>query len=263
MNLVLSRRRRSQARRMMKGTTERPYCSSPWWVANNVTGTSTVRDGTKNPAADAERPRRRRRTSSSRWREGVPAKFIFASLDGKISGLEWGRQPERGRRARRAGSVYIALAIHGDTLYSPNFASLRGRDIPRQLLRRHLRGVRHAGGFEDDSVPTGYCPFGIQAIGDSIFVTYAKSAGRGRGARRRARRRPPVRRGRQLRLESREPRPFNSPWGMAMAPADWGRFSGCLIVGNFGDGMITAWCEKKREKKWRFAGYLRGKGPKI
>jgi uncharacterized protein (TIGR03118 family) len=33
---------------------------------------------------------------------------------------------------------------------------------------------------------------------------------------------------------------LNSPWGLALAPADFGRFSGDLLVGNFGDGRIHA-----------------------
>jgi uncharacterized protein (TIGR03118 family) len=31
---------------------------------------------------------------------------------------------------------------------------------------------------------------------------------------------------------------LNSPWGLALAPDDFGRFSGDLLVGNFGDGRI-------------------------
>ena len=33
---------------------------------------------------------------------------------------------------------------------------------------------------------------------------------------------------------------LNSPWGLALAPEDFGRFSGDLLVGNFGDGRIHA-----------------------
>jgi uncharacterized protein (TIGR03118 family) len=33
---------------------------------------------------------------------------------------------------------------------------------------------------------------------------------------------------------------LNSPWGMAMAPADFNGFPNDLLVGNFGDGHITA-----------------------
>ena len=34
---------------------------------------------------------------------------------------------------------------------------------------------------------------------------------------------------------------LNAPWGLALAPADFGRFSGDLLVGNFGDGQINAY----------------------
>ena len=34
--------------------------------------------------------------------------------------------------------------------------------------------------------------------------------------------------------------PLNAPWGMALAPANFGRFSGDLLVGNFGDGRLNA-----------------------
>ena len=36
---------------------------------------------------------------------------------------------------------------------------------------------------------------------------------------------------------------LNAPWGVAMAPEDFGKFGGCLLVGNFGDGKINAYCE--------------------
>ena len=34
--------------------------------------------------------------------------------------------------------------------------------------------------------------------------------------------------------------PLNAPWGIALAPANFGRFSNALLVGNFGDGRINA-----------------------
>ena len=33
---------------------------------------------------------------------------------------------------------------------------------------------------------------------------------------------------------------LNSPWGVAIAPPNWGAFGGALLVGNFGDGKINA-----------------------
>jgi len=34
--------------------------------------------------------------------------------------------------------------------------------------------------------------------------------------------------------------PLNSPWGLALAPGNFGDFSNALLVGNFGDGTINA-----------------------
>ena len=34
--------------------------------------------------------------------------------------------------------------------------------------------------------------------------------------------------------------PLNSPWGLALAPSDFGQLSNDLLVGNFGDGVINA-----------------------
>jgi uncharacterized protein (TIGR03118 family) len=105
--------------------------------------------------------------------------------------------------------------------------------------------VTPAGSFTDPELPEGYAPFGIQTIGGRLFVAYAKQdkdaedevAGRGRGfvdvydlA------------GNLIgRLEGHGQ--LNAPWGLALAPAGFGRFEGDLLVGNFGDGQINAYAE--------------------
>jgi uncharacterized protein (TIGR03118 family) len=97
------------------------------------------------------------------------------------------------------------------------------------------------GGFIDPDIPPGYAPFGIQNINGDLFVTYALQnaqkhddvAGRGNGfvdvfdtdghlLRRFASRGA-----------------LNSPWGVARASFAFGRFSGKILVGNFGDGKIN------------------------
>ena len=98
-----------------------------------------------------------------------------------------------------------------------------------------------AGSFRDPNIPTGYAPFNIENIGGNFYVTYAKQdaakhddvAGHGHGfidvfdtdgnfIRR---------------LVSHGD--LNSPWGMALAPANFGQFSNDLLVGNFGNGRIN------------------------
>src|SRR5262249_41860418 len=48
---------------------------------------------------------------------------------------------------------------------------------------------------------------------------------------------------------------LNSPWGVAAAPANFGRFGGCLIVGNFGDGHLNAF--GKHHGRYELEGQLR------
>ena len=40
---------------------------------------------------------------------------------------------------------------------------------------------------------------------------------------------------------------LNAPWGVALAPASFGRFGGALLVGNFGDGVINAYDPRRGE----------------
>ncbi len=100
--------------------------------------------------------------------------------------------------------------------------------------------VKTEGAFTDPQLPVGYAPFNIKAIGEEVFVTYARQSidkandvkGLGNGyvdtftpdgkfLRRVA--------GGGL---------LNSPWGLALAPQNYGPLSGQLLVGNFGDGYI-------------------------
>ena len=49
--------------------------------------------------------------------------------------------------------------------------------------------------------------------------------------------------------------PLNAPWGLAMAPQGFGVFAGDLLVGNFGNGRISAY--EQRGSKWVYRGQLR------
>src|SRR5262249_18592512 len=99
------------------------------------------------------------------------------------------------------------------------------------------------GAFVDPDIPSGFAPFGIQNIDGTLYVTYAKQdddaeddvPGVGLGyvdqydtA------------GNLLRRVASKG-PLNAPWGLALAPADFGAFSNMLLVGNFGDGKIHAY----------------------
>src|SRR6185295_1908856 len=122
-----------------------------------------------------------------------------------------------------SGAIYKGLAIHGDTLYSTDFG---GCSV--DAFGPAFGEFDTPGGFVDRSIPDGYCPFGIQVIGDSVFVTYAKKqgvddvAGIGHGFVRE------FDTDGHLVAKVGSHGLLNSPWGMALAPEDFGRFSGCL-----------------------------------
>jgi len=219
--------------------------TSPWWVADNGTGYATIYTG-----AGVKRslevivpgaPTGIVSYGGSQFQimPGIPAQFMFASEDGTISAWS-GRLPDPTHAVvmhSEADAVYKGLAIHGNTLYTTDFAV-----CSVDTLDGTFTEFDSPGGFEDSSIPSDYCPFGIQAIGDSIFVTYALKggeddvAGQGHGF---------VREfdvnGNLIAAVANHGQ-LNSPWGQAMAPSTFGRFGGCLLVGNFGDGEINAYC---------------------
>jgi len=174
----------------------------------------------------------------------APAKFIFSSESGEI--LAWAPTSPPAPAAQvvfdRPDAVYKGLAIantgHGTFLYATNF-----HDNRIDVLNSHFLPVTTPGGFRDPAIPAGFAPFGIQLIGGELYVTYAKQddarhddvAGPGHGF---VDVYDPAGNLRHRLIAGGE---LNSPWGLALAPAGFGAFSGALLVGNFGDGMIHAY----------------------
>jgi len=179
----------------------------------------------------------------------APARFLFAAEDGSISGWNFGLPPNGVPPPTQAwvglpaagGASYKGLAVAqtagGDFLYAADFHNAKV-----DIISSTWEVVSTATTFVDPGLPKGYAPFGIQNINGRIFVTYGKQddeaeeevAGAGLGvvsvfdtagafiAR----------------VATRGA--LNAPWGLAQAPAGFGRFSGNLLVGNFGDGRINA-----------------------
>ena len=193
------------------------------------------------------------------------ALFLFDTENGSIDGWNPGvgaTAPGPSTVAEEpvtnfANAVYKGLAIaqasDGHTyLYAANFRSGRVEAYNSAFTPVELPG----GLFVDRRIPAGYAPFNVQALAGKLYVTYAEQdatlhddvAGRGHGfvdvfSTDGAFIRRLVTRG-----------VLDSPWGLALAPADFGRFSGALLVGNFGDGHINAY----DPNTGRHLGQLRG-----
>ncbi len=154
------------------------------------------------------------------------------------------------------GAVYKGLALAstagGNRLFATNFRAGTVDVFDTAFHQVALGGAA----FTDDRIPGDYAPFGIAAVPQGLLVSYAQQdaarhddvAGQGHGfvdlySTSGVLLQRLVRHGQ-----------LNSPWGMAMAPpSGFGRFSGDLLVGNFGDGTIHAY-----SPAGHFAGTLRG-----
>jgi uncharacterized protein (TIGR03118 family) len=230
------------------------------WVANNATSTSTLYDGTGVPQslvvsipagiAGPASPTGIVFNASTAFpvtQGGMTGSsvFIFAGEAGTISGWSPTVNPTNAVTAfdgAGAGKVYKGLAhasLGGaDFLYAADF-----HNGVVDVFDANFSKLSTPGAFADPSLPAGYAPFGIQAIGNLIYVSFAKQDaqahdevdGAGLGAVDAfdlsgvlVKRLVPA--GGAL----------DAPWGMAKAPANFGPFSGALLVANFGNGKINA-----------------------
>jgi uncharacterized protein (TIGR03118 family) len=196
----------------------------------------------------------------------LPASFIFATEDGTVSAWTGGLNPadsavlavdNSSTPTAADGAVYKAIVFglnaKGGFLFATNFRSGKVDVFGPNGATGLFTAATTDGGFVDPKIPAGYAPFGIQNIDGDLFVTYAKqnaqkhddSAGPGRGfvdvfdtdghlLRRFASRGP-----------------LNSPWAVTHASYAFGRFSGKILIGNFGDGRINAF-----EADGKFIGEL-------
>jgi uncharacterized protein (TIGR03118 family) len=183
---------------------------------------------------------------SNSFGDMTPARFIFASLEGIIYAWTPRTPPlQQNTFAQIAvnnfnqGAVYTGVALAptaaGDRLY---FADLFGAKI--DAFDGSFSPT--ASGFVDPNLPTGFAPYNIRVLGDRVFIAYAVQnatrddvvPGPGSGLIDTFTLDGTF----QARLISHGA--LNAPWGMALAPRDFGPLSNTLLVANFGDGRINA-----------------------
>jgi len=225
--------------------------SSPFWVSANGSGTSTIY--AVNPTTQV--------TAKQGLTVSIPGNgsvtgqvfnsnpaafngdnFLFVSEDGTVSGWRGalGTTAETLATASSA-NVYKGSAfatISGNSyLYAANF-----RAATIDVFKGTAAAPALAGSFTDPNLPAGYAPFNVQNLNGTLYVTFAvqdatkhdEVAGAGQGI-----------------VDSFDLQgnllgrvatggKLNAPWGIAIAPSSFGAMAGDLLVGNFGDGRITA-----------------------
>ena len=248
------------------GTSTDPQLLNPWgisvlpgqdfWVADNNGGVSTLYDqngnkdtglivtipvATRNPNGNCSPgcPTGTVANASGSYFSG--GSFIFDTEDGLL--VYWNGSSNTaiiGKDNSASGAVYKGLALLGTNLLAANFNS--GKiDVYDSSYNLTSLG----GSFTDPHLPAGFAPHGIHVIGSQVYVAYAMQdtakhdAVPGAGA------------GQVDIFDSNgnfvstfvaagSNNDLNAPWGVVEAPSGFGTFAGDILVGNFGDGTISA-----------------------
>lgn len=228
---------------------------SPWWISDNGTGMTTLYDGKGNiqslvVAVTGDSPTGTvfNGTGDFALPNGKPALFLFATESGVISGWAPGAMSTT-VVVNNPGSVYKGLAIASfgghNYLYAADFHN--GRidvfDSKFQSLKVTMPGITDTWFRNFPGSGSGFAPFNIQNIGGSLIVAIALPNGErhdnvnGAGLGQIVSFTP---QGQLIRVFEHGDW-LNAPWGLALAPGDFGAFSHKLLVGNFGSGNIAAY----------------------
>jgi len=255
--------------------------TSPWWVSDNGTGFSTLYNAAGqqvhlfvtippapgSPAGTLGTPTgivgniSTNPTDFTITENGVSARsiFIFATLDGTISGWNPAIGGAMGDshatlapNGSNVGAVYTGLAIatnqQGQTFL---YAADGGPNRRIDMFDGTFTLVKS---FDDPTIPRGFTPYGIQAINGNIWVTFtALNKAQGgfvdvfdaEG---------------NLVKHFAASGPLHSPWGIALAPADFGPMSNAILISNnISRGRINAF----NPETGQFLGPLRDANGKV
>ena len=236
--------------------------TSPWWPANNGTGTSTIIpatgavNNTVVQVAGGPTGIVSNGTAGAFPIAGGQSNFIFNTMSGAVSGWRSGTVSEVHVPAHDAFYMGLALAVTptGPQLYSADFEHNK-----IDVVNAQWQPVDTTGKFVDPTLPAGYGAYGIQTVGNRIIVTYAQQNPAG------PREIPGAGKGYVSAFDFAgnflarvaSGGVLNAPWGVAKADPNFGAYGGDLLIGNFGDGRINAFHENA-DGTWTPSGTLKG-----
>ena len=242
--------------------------SSPWWVNNAGTGTSTLYSGTgaiiapPSPVVVPNAPNAKGLSSPTGiifngttdfmiknvpGKAPTPAAFIFATQEGTISAWNPATTPLQlaVNEVTEKGADFTGLTWIEDGgnhfLLAANFSQNRIEKFDTNYKRVHLSEEL----FDDYALPRGFAPYNVQSVGANVVVTYAKLNPEKTGADDDCGEECGfvdvfTSHGRLVQRLQHVPGTLKAPWGVALAPQDFGFFSHDLLIGNRFGGTIAA-----------------------
>jgi uncharacterized protein (TIGR03118 family) len=155
--------------------------------------------------------------------QGWSSIFLFATLDGTISGWAPQSNPNAAIIAvTTPGAVYTGLAITSHASGNVLFAV----DNANNKVDIYDGNFHLVKSFTDTTLPAGFAPFGIQDFGGLVYVAFAGNAGAPGGFI------DIYSEDGTLLKQLADGAPLNQPWGLAIAPKDFGPLSNTLLVSN-------------------------------
>jgi uncharacterized protein (TIGR03118 family) len=247
-----------------------------FWIADNNSGVSTLYDqnGNKDAGLVVTIPGATNQPNvGNNCSPGCPTgtvanpsgsyfaggSFIFDTEDGLI--VYWNGSSNTaivGKDNSASAAVYKGLALLGTNLLAANFNSGKVDVYDSSYNLTTLGGT-----FTDPNLPAGFAPHGIHVIGSQVYIAYAMQdspkhdAVPGAGA------------GQvdvfdtngnfvSTFVSAGANNNLNAPWGVVAAPPSFGTFAGDILVGNFGDGTISAF-----DTTGKFLGQLTNSAGKV
>jgi uncharacterized protein (TIGR03118 family) len=245
-------------------TTTDANLSNPWgisfiggddfWIANNLTGTSTLYNAqgapdslivtipgaSSNPNGNCTPGCPTGTVANSNTTYFGGGQFLFDTQDGLIASWSAGTAATVAFDNSRSGAVYTGLAMLGTDLLAANFNSGK-----IDVYDSNFNLTSLAGSFTDPNLPAGFAPHGVHVINGQVYIAYAMQntakhnamSGAGLG---------------QVDIfdtngnfvstfvAAGATNNLNAPWGVVATPASFGTFANDILVGNFGDGTMSA-----------------------
>jgi uncharacterized protein (TIGR03118 family) len=217
---------------------------APFWISDEASGWSTLYSATGSPqslqvivppatGSGAGTPTGIVYNASTEFKiDTWTSVFLFATLDGTISGWSDFNPSAALIGAKSAGSSYTGLAITNHTSGNSLFAA----DAANNKVDIYDGNFNLTGSFTDPEIPAGFAPFGIQDINGEVYVSFAATSGGGGGYI------DIFSETGTLTKRFAHGKPLNQAWGFAVAPTNFGTFSKALLVtNNTSTGSINAY----------------------